>query len=336
MGLGSSCHSESGSQAASDAHTADSSALELKELRYQGQNSEVMFSELAEDLGYLEPLKLKWVGNTISGPQDIQTVVTGDIDFGGAFNGAIIKLIAAKAPVRAVVGYYGVDAETWTGFFVKEDSPIRGPRDLIGQKVAMNTLGAHSEFVLREYLTRGGLSPEEIKQVALIPLPPITIEQGIRQGQVEIGTLRGIFRDKALEQPGLRLLFSDYDLFGTFTAGSYVFHTKTLREAPNTVHKFVTGVGRAIEWARSQPREQVQQRLREIILKRNRHEAPNIVEHWKSVGIAKPGGRIADNEFQIWLDWLVKDGGIRPGQLKLSDLFTNEYNSARPDAALGP
>src|SRR6266404_1172397 len=87
--------------------------LEKTEIRYQGWASQVTFTELAEDLGYLAPLRLKWVGNTISGPQDIQTVVTGDIDVGGAFYGAILKLIAAKAPIKAVVGYYGSDANTW-------------------------------------------------------------------------------------------------------------------------------------------------------------------------------------------------------------------------------
>src|ERR1051325_9421855 len=66
------------------------SPLEKTEIRYQGWAGQVTFTELAEDLGYLAPLKLKWVGNTISGPQDIQTVVTGDIDVGGAFYGAII------------------------------------------------------------------------------------------------------------------------------------------------------------------------------------------------------------------------------------------------------
>jgi ABC-type nitrate/sulfonate/bicarbonate transport system substrate-binding protein len=90
-------------------------ALEKTEIRYQGWAGQVTFTELAGDLGYLAPLKLKWVGNTISGPQDIQTVVTGDIDIGGAFYGAIIKLIAAKAPIKAVVGYYGSDAETYNG-----------------------------------------------------------------------------------------------------------------------------------------------------------------------------------------------------------------------------
>ncbi len=132
--------------------------LEKTEIRYQGWAGQVTFIELAEDLGYLAPLKLKWVGNTISGPQDIQTVVTGDIDIGGAFYGAIIKLIAAKAPIKAVVGYYGSDANTYYGYYVKEDSPIKTARDLIGKKVAVNTLGAHLEFVLREYLARNGLS----------------------------------------------------------------------------------------------------------------------------------------------------------------------------------
>jgi len=75
------------------------SGFETLELRYQGFAGVVTYPELAEDLGYLAPIKLKYVGNTISGPQDIQTVVTGDTDFGGAFNGAVVKLVAAKAPV---------------------------------------------------------------------------------------------------------------------------------------------------------------------------------------------------------------------------------------------
>jgi len=79
-------------------------ALETDTLRYQGAPNQVVFPELAEDLGYLAPLRLHYVGATISGPQDIQTVATGDSDFGLAFNGAVLKLVGSRAPVRAVVG----------------------------------------------------------------------------------------------------------------------------------------------------------------------------------------------------------------------------------------
>ncbi|MET0386648.1 MAG: ABC transporter substrate-binding protein [Polyangiales bacterium] len=79
----------------------------------------------------------------------MQTVATGDTDFGSEFNGAVIKLAAAHAPIRALVGSYGVDEETFSRFFVLERSPIRSARDLIGKQVAMNTLGAHAELMLR-------------------------------------------------------------------------------------------------------------------------------------------------------------------------------------------
>src|SRR3954471_4881816 len=210
--------------------------LETTEIRYRGWAGQVTFTELAEDLGYLAPLRLKWVGNTISGPQDIQTVVTGDIDIGGAFYGAILKLIAAHAPIKAVVGYYGSDANTYYGYYVKDDSPIKTARDLIGKKVAVNTLGAHLEFVLREYLARNGLSASEAKQVTLVAIPPVSGEQALRQGQVEVSTLSGVLRDKALERGGIHSLFNDTDLFGQFTGGSYVLRDKFIKDNPEASH----------------------------------------------------------------------------------------------------
>lgn len=304
-------------------------ALEKTELRYQGWAGQVLFPELAEDLGYLGPLKLKWVGNTISGPQDIQTVVTGDVDFGGAFYGAIVKLIAAKAPIKPVIGYYGSDDHTWQGYFVQEGSPIKGPRDLIGKKVVVNTLGAHLEFVLREYLARGGLTPEEAKQVTLVVVPPVNGEQALRQGQVEVATLAGVLRDKALERGGIRKLFSDKDLFGNFTGGAYVLSDKFVKDNPNTARLFVEATARAIEWARTTPPEEVRARFEKIVAQRKRNEDSSSIKYWKSTGVAGKGGLINDKELQVWIDWLVKDGVLKLNQLRAASLYTNEFNPYR-------
>jgi ABC-type nitrate/sulfonate/bicarbonate transport system substrate-binding protein len=302
---------------------------EQTEIRYQGWAGQVTFVELAEDLGYLAPLKLKWVGNTISGPQDIQTVVTGDVDIGGAFYGAVIKLIVAKAPIKAVVGYYGSDADTYNGYYVKEDSPIKTARDLIGKKVAVNTLGAHLEFVLREYLARNGVSAVEAKQVTLVAVPPVTGEQALRQGSVDVTTLNGVLRDKALERGGIRRLFADTDLFGNFTGGAYVLRDKFIRENPNTSRKLVEGISRAIAWAQTTPPEQVRARFQRIIADRRRNEDATPIKYWKSTGVAAKGGVIGDGEIQIWIDWLVKDGLLKPDQLKASDTYTNAFNFYR-------
>jgi ABC-type nitrate/sulfonate/bicarbonate transport system substrate-binding protein len=305
---------------------ARSGSQEVKELRYQGSAGAVTFPELAEELGYLGDVKLKWVGNTTSGPQDIQSAATGQTDFGGAFDGAIVKLKAARAPIKAVIGYYGSDKETFSGYYVKQDSPIRTARDLIGKKVGVNTLGAHHEAVIKEYLRRQGLTPEEIKQVQLVVIPPVNTEQAVRQGQLDVGTLTGVLKDKALARGGLRPLFTDVDLLGPFTAGSVVLREDFIADNPATVKTFVSGFAKAVEWAQTRPRAEVVATFERIIAKRGRNESADTVRFWKSTGIAGKGGVIAAKEFQTWIDWLQREGEIKPGQVKAADVYTNEFN----------
>nr|WP_315471683.1 ABC transporter substrate-binding protein [uncultured Rhodoferax sp.] len=301
-------------------------ALEVTDIRYQGSVGTVVWIELAEHLGYLAPLKAKWVGNTISGPQDVQAVVTNDIDIGGAFNGALVKLIVKKAPVKAVIGYYGVDDNTWTGYYVKNDSPIKTARDLLGKKVAMNTLGAHHDFMVREYLERSKVTDEEAKQVTFVITPPVTGEQALRQGQVEVSTLGGILRDKALERGGIRPLFTDRDLFGNFTAGSYVLRTKFIEQNPKASKHLVGAIAKAIEWARVTPPAQVRSTFEGIIKARGRAESADAIQFWKSTGIPSVGGVVLDKDLQVWIDWLVKEQIVKPGQVKPADLYTNAFN----------
>jgi len=304
----------------------DSQGLETLELRYQGAAGTVIYPELAEDLGYLAPLKLHYLGTTFSGPQDIQSVATNDVDFGLAFNGAIAKMVASKVPIRSVVGVYNVDDKIWNGLYVLENSRIRSPRDFIGKKVAMNTVGAHSEFVLREYLARNGLTPQEIAQVTLLVIPPVNAEQALRQGQVDAVHFLWLTQDVALEKGGLRCIVSDYDLFGRFNAASYVLSERFIRDKPKAARKFVEGVAKAVEWGRTTPRDEVIARLERIMRERKRSETPAMLKHWKPAAKTTPGGVLTDRDFQIWIDWLLRDGKLEPGQVKPSDVYTNALN----------
>ncbi|WP_433875189.1 ABC transporter substrate-binding protein [Sinomonas atrocyanea] len=303
---------------------ATGAGQETTELRYQGSANNVTLPELAQDLGFLGDVKLVWVGNTTSGPQDIQSAATSQTDFGGAFTGAVVKLAEAGAPVKAVVNYYGEDEKTFNGFYVKDDSPIRTARDLIGRKVAVNTLGAHSEAVLDTWLEKNGLTPEEIRQVQLVVLPPNDTEEAVRRGQVDVGVLGGVLQDNAVAGGGLRSLFSDYALFGAFAGGQYVFRSDFIAKNPDTVRAFTTGVAKAIEWERTTPRETVIERFTQIIEKRNRGESTKNLKYWKSVGVPR-AGIITDTDFTRWDAWLNR-AGIVGGPVTPSKYYTNEFN----------
>ena len=300
--------------------------LEVSVLRYQGSTGQVSFPELAEDLGFFGELRLEYVGNTISGPQDIQTVVTRDTDFGAAFNGAIVNLVAAGAPLRSVIGIASIDERTWSGFYVPESSPIRDARDFIGKKVGMNTLGAHSQFMLGEYLHRHGLTKQDVEQVTLVVIPPVNAELALRQGQVDVAVLSNIFRDKAIERGGIRAVFSDYDLYGAMTSASYVLTEDFIATKPNTSRRFVEATARALEWSRETPEPEVIARLRQIIARRQRNEDDSAIGYWKSTTARTRGGVIEPREFQIWIDWLERDGQLQKGRIQASALYTNQFN----------
>ncbi|WP_327255569.1 ABC transporter substrate-binding protein [Streptomyces sp. NBC_01244] len=303
-----------------------SGGKQITSLKYQGAVGAVTLPELAADLGYLGDVTLDWVGNTISGPQDIQSAATGQTHFGSAFNGAVIKLASTKAPIKAVISSYGSDQYSYGGYYVLEDSPIRSARDLIGKKVGMNTLGAHYQALLDIYLSRGGLSKEDAAKVEPLVVPPVNTEQSLRQKQIEVGVLTGVLRDKALAAGGIRPLFTDVELLGPFSAGTYIMTERLIKQNPDTVRTFVTGVAKAIDWSRATPREEVIARMTEIVKKRGRNEDTATLQFWRSYGVAEKGGRIEDKEFQLWLDWLGDRGEIKKGQLKAADLYTNEFN----------
>ncbi|GAA4228022.1 ABC transporter substrate-binding protein [Actinomadura meridiana] len=305
---------------------AAGSVRKTSTLRYQGWTGQVTLPELAADLGYLGEVKLEWVGNTISGPQDVQSAATGQVDFGGAFNGAVVKLQEAGAPITSVIGYYGSDKQTYTGFFVLDDSPIRTPRDLIGKKVGMNTLGGHSQAVQDLHLRRNGLASGDIGKVESLAVPPVTMEQSLRQGRLDVAALSGIFRDKAIATGGVRTLFKDIDFLGEFTAGSYVFRDDFVKRNPDTVRAFTAGVAKTIEWSRQRPRAEVVARMTAVLRRRGRNENADALQYWRSWGVASKGGVMGDREFDTWRAWLEDVGQIRKGRVKARDLYTNKFN----------
>ena len=139
---------------------------ETTTIRYQTNAGLVDLPELADALGYFEGsgIKLDRVGDVQGGPESLRAVATDQVDYGGAFNGAIAKLASTGAPITAVISYYGSDDEVNSSLLVEKGSGIDSADDLIGKKVAVNTLGANAEAVLDTYLEEEGLCQDEIER----------------------------------------------------------------------------------------------------------------------------------------------------------------------------
>ena len=299
---------------------------QVTHLRYQSSAGIVTLPELAADLGYLGDLKLDYVGTVQGGPQDLLTLVAGDVDFAAAFNGAVVKVIAAGLDVVPVVASYGSDYKQSAGFYVLEDSPIHSARDFIGKKVAMNTFGAHHDFVLRDYLQRAGLTAEEIAQVELIMLPPISSEQALRQQHIDVAVLSSILEQRALKNGGVRKVFADVDLYGEFTAGSYAMRKDFIEQYPEAYQTFVSGIAKAHHWTQTTPAAQIQARFTRIIEQRGRNETLALVPYFQSYGVHEKGGVQKAQDFAPWIEQMQQANKLQPNQIQAETIFSNVGN----------
>ena len=313
------------------AESAASGARATDTIRYQGYQGSVNLPELAAALGDLKGVKLKYVGTVQGGPQSIQALVSNQVDYGAAFNGAIAQIASTGAPITSVISYYGSSDTITASIIVKKNSGIASARDLIGKKVAVNTLGANAEAVLDTYLAKGGLSQDEIKKVTLVPLPGINEEAALRSGKVDAAYLGGALQESALSRPGLQVLTTDVALVGPYNGGSIVLRDQFIKDNPELTRKFVAGMAKALVYTETRSVDDVRTKLQDWLTKQERPDDAKALALWKGTGVATHAGLIRDKDFDLWLDWLKSRGDVKTDSLKASDIYTNKFNPYREE-----
>ncbi|MCB8887740.1 ABC transporter substrate-binding protein [Vreelandella malpeensis] len=307
------------------AQGAEGADSETVTIRYLSSRGQITAPEIAQAKGWLDDhgVTLTSEGFSQGGPESLFAMASGSIDIAGAATSATINAITNGADIVGVMASNGVDETVNSRFYVLEDSEIREPSDLVGKTVAVNTLGAHLDYVVREYLRQHDIPYNAVRLVAV---PGPQLGQTLRSGQVDIaavGAWQSVFAGQLEEGGGVRSLFDDHELLGDITLSPYSMQREFVERHPQAVRTLVTQSGRAANWAKNHP-DQARELIAELLAQR--HENAQLADYWAGFGV-RDQARLNDHDVQYWLGVLEREGTLRADQLTVADVITNAYNT---------
>jgi len=199
---------------------------------------------------------------------------------------------------------------------------FKAAEDLKDKSIAVNTLGAHLDYTIREYLRIHGLNKDDVK---LVTVPGPRLDQTLRDRQadvVAVGAWQSPIAAKIAAEGGVRVLFTDHDVLGDIVLASNDMEKAFIDQHPQTVKEFVTAPAKAADCVAEHP-DEARKLVAQILEKRG--DNPAAAAHWPGYGL-RQHALYNDHDIKFWLDVLVREGKLKPGQFSPEDIATNKYN----------
>lgn len=298
-------------------------------IRYQSGVGSVDPLQLADALGYLDGLTLTKVGDVTGGPQSLQALASKQIDIGAsAFFGAIAQTVATGVPIKAVVPTYGSNGEAYGAVIATKASGVTGVRDLIGKKVAVNTLGANAEAILDTWFDREGLTKAEQDKITLVPLPPLNTPEALAKGQVEAAYLNATGVANTRKVVDVTELVTDIDVVGPYSGGGFTIRDEFIEANPTTTKQLVAGVAKAVNFIETHEKDEIYDVYFPWLDEHGYGDQKQAIEQNfpGTLGVPSAEPTIRDEDISLWLDWLQGRGDVDADSLKPSEVYTNEFN----------
>ncbi len=287
----------------------------------------VKLATVADEKGFFEKegIKIEWTGKPAGGgPGTLASIAGGSNDAGSAAVSAIINAISRGVKVKAVGPEYETDEQA-SKWYVLENSSIKTAKDLAGKKLAVNTLKAAQEYTIREYLSQNGVPFDKVSLVVVDSSKlgnPYLPEALLRKGEVDVIAASGITEWKLLQNGGARRIFSDYEVWGRASGKpAYVVSEEFMKKNPDAIRRFVTALAKAADYINANPEQALK-----IDIKRNYAGTdPEIAKYIKANRYPEHA-LVSEELVKQWIDRMVRYGDLKEGQIKPSDIYTNEFN----------
>lgn len=295
---------------------AEAAPVKFRSLASRGSISP---HELAGELGYFKGLgiEIENVGYSGGGPESLFALASGSVDIGSAATAAVINSISGGNDFVAVYPSNGINSKVRSVFYVLDDSPIKSIADIAGKTIAVNTLGAHLDYTVREALHSVGLSPDAAN---LVVVPGPQLEQTLRSRQVDIAALgywQATFAGALVDNGGVRGVFNDTDVLGELAGGFVVLRRDFIAAHPDAARNFVDQSARASDWSLQNP-DEARKVLANILDKRG--ENGELARYWTGFGL-RQGAKATDRDIDFWVSVLERDGRLPKGKLKAADIL---------------
>jgi ABC-type nitrate/sulfonate/bicarbonate transport system substrate-binding protein len=275
---------------------------------------------VAHELGFDAEENLEFVDvGVISANEQVASVVADQIDVGSYHINRMIAGIGAGAKVKAVSATSETTEDIPHMVFVTlEDSPIYTAQDFNGIKLGLGSYGGCNEGITYAWLLKNGITnPKEFAEIVVLPSEAKQL-QALEQGDVDA---IGIHKDLVwlAARGGLRVIYSDYDVWGTLggSTPSY-FSVKFIEAHPEEIRRFCKVMSKTINWINAS--EENSDRARQITANLFNTELTEVSKRYFA-----PNAIIKQETVQVWLDLLTEFGEIPPG-ITAEDVFTNEYS----------
>ncbi len=199
---------------------------------------------------------------------------------------------------------------------VLENSTIRSAKDLKGKKIGVSVILNEGcmYYSLSDYLKTAGLT---VNDVELVTMPDSQQWQALKQGLIDVGILHAPYSGIAVNTGGRRL-FTDYDTMNG-AVSLVISSDRAIKEKPAALKGFVSAIAKAEDWTNAHPDEAdkiISEELALDLLTSRYMDRRVWVEH----------GLMTDGIVQKWIDIMVRYGNLKEGQIKISDVYTNEFN----------
>jgi ABC-type nitrate/sulfonate/bicarbonate transport system substrate-binding protein len=275
------------------------------------------FSEIpiAEELGFFrdEGIEIKYIG-VLKPNMDLLSVISGDNDTFIGHPPSLAKAILAGARLKAVApGMVDHPDFPHVQYLVKQGSPIKSLKDVIGKKVAVSNRSECSDGYITWWLRKHNLSTN----VNWVVMPAEQMEQALRQGLIDMTTSHPPFAGLAVKHGGVTRIGTSYDIVQSPAGGLSIrgFSEKFIKQNPEVVKGFVRALYRSRIWINNNQVEATRMTARRLKMK------PEDV----SIFYYDEHKTIEDAYIAVWFRQAVDNGLFKQGAIKTTDIYTNAY-----------